>query len=286
MYTNLQLTNYTFTTTKISKTTSIVVISDSHNNFSSKWLSMIRSTNPSYILIVGDLMLGRKLAGSDVCVRWSNLNTKSFEFLKSLLSIAPVYMSLGNHEALATSQDLCGIQKMGVEVLDNSYVSLDEGIILGGLTSGLVTCYRRYGEKRGIIEKIRGESHHEFYHHGESDFELSEPDYQWGDTFERECGYKILMSHHPEYWSLRNPKLIDRNIDLVLSGHAHGGQIRLFDRGLYSPGQGFLPEFTKGEYKGKNGVMIVGAGMANTYRIPRVFNPLELINITIKSIRN
>jgi predicted MPP superfamily phosphohydrolase len=78
--------------------------------------------------------------------------------------------------------------------------------------------------------------------------------------------------------------LRDHPIDLVLSGHAHGGQIRLFGRGLFSPGQGLLPFYTGGIYSGPYGKMIVSRGMANTAPppIPRLFNPREIVIIDLR----
>ena len=71
----------------------------------------------------------------------------------------------------------------------------------------------------------------------------------------------------------------DREIDLTLSGHAHGGQIRLFGQGLYAPGQGVFPRLTGGFYDG--GRLLVSRGMTNTVRIPRIGNPCELVMIEI-----
>ena len=87
-----------------------------------------------------------------------------------------------------------------------------------------------------------------------------------------EADYIILLSHHPEYFQ-RLPK----GIHLVLSGHAHGGQWRLFGRGLYAPNQGWLPRYTKGIYEKR---MIVSAGLTNTAHVPRLFNPTEVIYVT------
>ena len=96
-------------------------------------------------------------------------------------------------------------------------------------------------------------------------------DEQWLETYRRKNGYKILLCHQPEYYD----RFHLSDFDLVLSGHAHGGQIRLFGRGLYAPSQGLLPKYTRGRY----GNMIVCAGCANTARIPRLFNPPEIVRI-------
>ena len=84
------------------------------------------------------------------------------------------------------------------------------------------------------------------------------------------------MSHHPEYYD-KYLYVYDNDIDLVLSGHCHGGQIRLFGRGLFAPDQGILPKLTKGVYK----KMIISAGLSNTAKpIPRLFNPTEIVYIS------
>ena len=76
--------------------------------------------------------------------------------------------------------------------------------------------------------------------------------------------------------------MTNRKIDLVLSGHAHGGQFRLFGQGIFSPGQGWFPEYTSGIHKGENGRMIVSKGLANTaHMVPRLFNPTEIVYIEI-----
>lgn len=98
----------------------------------------------------------------------------------------------------------------------------------------------------------------------------------WMADFENENNYKILLNHHPEDWK---KYLKDKSFDLILSGHAHGGQIRVFNIPIFSPGQGIFPKYTKGYY----GNMIVGAGVSNTAPlIPRIGNPREIVKIYLK----
>ena len=76
--------------------------------------------------------------------------------------------------------------------------------------------------------------------------------------------------------------LSNRDIDLVLSGHAHGGQFRLFGQGFFAPGQGWFPKYTSGIHHGKHGRMIISKGMANTVKFaPRLFNPTEVVYIEV-----
>ena len=111
---------------------------------------------------------------------------------------------------------------------------------------------------------------------------MQEQDYAWLDTFVQVPRYRILLSHHPEYWCLEEPMLSNRDIDLVLSGHAHGGQFRLFGQGFFAPGQGWFPKYTSGIHHGKRGRMIISKGMANTVKFaPRLFNPTEVVYIEV-----
>ena len=100
-------------------------------------------------------------------------------------------------------------------------------------------------------------------------------DLKWLDNFSKQKGYKILICHHPEYYK----KYIKRkNINLILSGHAHGGQIRIFGQGIYSPGQGLFPKLTGGVYDGR---LVVSRGLGNHAPFPRVFNETEVVCVNL-----
>ena len=103
----------------------------------------------------------------------------------------------------------------------------------------------------------------------------TEADFEWLENFCGKDGYKILLCHHPEYYE---PFLKGKKINLILSGHAHGGQIRIRNQGIYAPGQGLFPKYTKGIYDGK---LIVTTGAANTASVPRWGNPCEVVMIQI-----
>lgn len=168
-----------------------------------------------------------------------------YRFLSSLSTIkncngipARVYLSRGNHEWEFTEQDFDVLKKSGITYLDNSDVQDSSGIYFGGLPSV--------------------------------------PDEEWLDRFHNKSGYKILLSHHPEYYK-RYLKM--RNIDLILSGHAHGGQIRVFGRGVLAPGQGVLPKYHHGFYDNR---LIVSSGCTNTASAPRWGNPCEIVVIEMR----
>lgn len=90
------------------------------------------------------------------------------------------------------------------------------------------------------------------------------------DEFSNKSGYKILLCHHPEYYE---KYLKERDINLILAGHAHGGQIRVLGHGIFSPGQGVFPKYHHGVYDGR---LVVSAGCTNTASIPRWGNPCEV----------
>jgi predicted MPP superfamily phosphohydrolase len=92
--------------------------------------------------------------------------------------------------------------------------------------------------------------------------------------------YTILLSHRPE----RFQQLSEYECDLILSGHAHGGQWRIpfILDGLIAPNQGIFPKYTSGTHTLNDTKMIVSRGLAReSTRIPRVFNPPELVVIDI-----
>jgi predicted MPP superfamily phosphohydrolase len=188
-------------------------------------------------------------------------------FLSACTSIAPTFLSLGNHEWMLDQEDLRLLSSTGIIVLDNSWIEQD-GLVIAGLTSGYVIDYRafrsaqptepRYPRREdlyGIGGAARAAAH--------------KPDTDWLSDFAAQPGFHVLLSHHPEYWPL-----IPSSIELVLSGHAHGGQWRFFNRGVFAPSQGWWPKWTKGVYEGR---LVISAGLSNTTWVPRIGNPTEVV---------
>lgn len=233
-------------------------------------IASLRAHAPSLICITGDVLYGGRPEGDR-----SPLETQTnvLPFLSGCSSIAPTFMSLGNHEWMVDQEDLSTITATGVKVLDNDWKSISvdgKEIILAGLTSGYVTDYRRFKEKAHISDR---------YPHQESISGIGgavhardhKPETEWLSSFTAQAGYQILLSHHPEYYPF-----IPDSVELVLSGHAHGGQWRFFGHGVWSPGQGWWPRYTKGVYENR---LVVSAGLSNTTWIPRLFNPTEVVYI-------
>ena len=141
--------------------------------------------------------------------------------------------------------------------------------MIGGLSSAYVLGYRRWrAEQGGERYPVPGNIHH--IARG------VQPETDWLGDYCVQAGWRLLLCHHPEYW----PRFLrELPIPLTLSGHAHGGQIRIFGRGLYAPGQGFLPKYTSGLYEGR---LLVSRGLSNNVVIPRLFNPTELVYLDLE----
>ena len=227
----------------------VAFLADFHDGDAAPLIEALRLARPDIILVAGDL------------VHDSGHTKNAFAFLRGAVSIAPVFCSLGNHEARCGADIGARLAATGVRVLDNEYATFG-GLVIGGLSSGF------FGKKQGRLKKT------------------PMPALDWLDAFCAEDGVRVLLSHHPEYY----PRyLSSRPIDLVLSGHAHGGQWRAFGRGLFAPGQGLFPRFTAGAYRGSKGekgnlclseeqpLLIVSRGLFNQTPIPRINNPEELI---------
>ena len=278
----------------------IAHISDLHNKDGRQAIESMRNRKPDIIVITGDLVLRRRPT-DDMLIVQSEKNV--LPFLSECAQIAPTYMSLGNHEIMLNQDDFELIAQTGAELLDNCFVKTDKYVI-GGLTSAYVSRYRREiealeaGEKAvggllagNVLKEPNKDSSENAAVTRAGRYPILKPfwrpkmqesDYEWLDTFVKVPRYRILLSHHPEYWCLEEPMLSNRNIDLVLSGHAHGGQFRLFGQGFFAPGQGWFPKYTSGIHHGKHGRMIISKGMANTVKFaPRLFNPTEVVYIEV-----
>lgn len=223
----------------------LAVLADIHARRVEETLSLVEQNKPDIILIPGDLVDG---AAIEKCKEHSNFIEETITNLNRIAQIAPTYYSLGNHEKQLTEAEIKELYGSKAVVVDNRYVKVLADVYIGGLSSG-----RNYHNKKAS----------------------QKPDISFIPEFEKASGFKILLSHHPEYYV---PLLKDRDIDLIISGHAHGGQIRIGNQGLYSPGQGLFPKYTSGIHDGK---LIVSRGIAGTEMFPRINNKPEIVYIKI-----
>ncbi len=219
-------------------------------------INALKEKKPDYILAPGDIF--ERLDGSN-----AQGTASGFELLSEAAKIAPTLYSFGNHEnggirswnklkwcAIKSipkyydAEQIARLKDIGVHVLDDEFITLD-GIVFGGLSSGLINEHR-------------------------------EPNTSWLDDFCSRSEAKVLLCHHPEYYK---KYLADKNIDLIVAGHAHGGQWRFFGRGVFAPGQGLFPKYTSGVHDSR---LVVSRGLKPSGHIPRIFNTPEIVFVNVK----
>ncbi len=246
---------------------SLAVLSDMHNR--PVPMDGLRSDPPDLFLLPGDV-IDRSFADGDQLIL--DRNPLVLPFLQECARIAPTYLSLGNHEYKLAPEDLSLIRDTGVTLLDDAFVRHGNAVI-GGLTSGAVHQYRFFRSRSGSAER------YPTFPDEYRKTSLKQPRLDWLSAYEAEEGYHILLCHHPDYWE---PFLSSRPIDLTVSGHAHGGQVRLFGRGLFAPDQGFFPRYTSGLETGSaGGTLLISRGLSNPVLLPRLFNPREIVRVRL-----
>lgn len=231
----------------------IVQLSDIHDSMfgdnHSDLVSKVKLLSPDAIFITGDFIDRNRY---DL--------EQSLEIVKQLHDVAPFYFVTGNHEISTNDEkhikeELSGL---GVQVLTNESKILASGegeqIVIAGIEDPLSS---NLDEEKYVEQVI---------------------DYAFKDV--QDDLFKILLSHRPEQFNV----YVDRQIDLVFSGHAHGGQIRIPGiGGLVAPGQGWFPKFTSGIHEMDGTTMIVSRGLGNSIVPIRVFNRPEVVVVTLKS---
>ena len=237
---------------------SFSLLADFHNGDPLPVLHSLNKHHPDFICIAGDLVRGR-LPESGLLV---GEQTNVLPLLTGCISIAPTFMSLGNHENILCEEDIAVIRSTGTILLDNEWAEWND-IHIGGLTSHQVLEHRAFREAHPSQERYPHSMYDPLWTYEKK------PDTGWLNA--PVSGYKILLSHHPEYYPM-----IPEGIDLVCSGHAHGGQWCFFGRGLYAPGQGWFPKYTSGIHGGR---LIVSRGLTNSAGVPRINNPTEIVYV-------
>lgn len=254
---SLIVTHYE-TETKLNMPIRIVQISDLHNAVFGKenedLVSLIRKQKPDVIMMTGDMLNEDDPSTEVICDLIHNLSTEY-----------PVYFGYGNHEKKwekTFNKDVRKIMtKSGAVVVDNDFVDIEingNPIRIGG--------YMGYYRTPHMIT---------------TDEKQQKLDIQFMNDFEDTDRYKLLLNHIPTSWLDWN--WIDISpVDLVLSGHYHGGVIRFFGRGLYAPYVGWFPKYTKGMFVGDKATCILSTGLGSEHIIPRLNNPPEIVLIDLK----
>ncbi|MBQ7780102.1 MAG: metallophosphoesterase [Clostridia bacterium] len=231
----------------------IVQVSDLHSadfgNEHNGLIGKIKACNPDIIVVTGDLCATDKQSDID----------SSVLFMKKAVKVAPVYYITGNHEAVLDKYTILmeRIEALGVTVLNDEEVTVtvgEESIKLLGVSDPSFEKVTKEQEKTVMREKLSGLA-------------------PSGDS------YTVLLSHRPEMFSIYS----EYNIDLVFSGHAHGGQIRIpFVGGLYAPGQGIFPKYTSGVHEKNGTTLVISRGIGSSSFPFRINNNPELICVTLK----
>jgi len=238
------ITEYAIHSPKIDRPRLLAVVSDLHNRrFQDILVSCARA---EAMLVPGDLI--------DLYPR---RRARGLDFLRQMAARMPTYYTYGNHEDLCDEAFVSEVRDTGAVLLNNAYCNHD-GLVIAGLH---------------LYDKPRLFSWHDRRNVGDG---LVGAATRMLGALEQEKGFRLLLSHKPEHF-VRMVRQWD--VDLTVSGHAHGGQIRLFGRGLYAPHQGVLPTWTRGLYEDDR--LLVSAGATNTELVPRIGNPCEILLVRL-----
>ena len=233
----------------------IAQISDLHNaefgQDHSEIIRILKEEKPQIIVITGDLIDSNHL----------DMDT-AISFVQQAVTIAPCYYVTGNHEAWIKED----YQKLEDRLLDSNVIILHDEVVI----------FERDSESIQLIG-------------------LDDPEFSDQDSYIQQIvlstklsnlnldnRFRLLLSHRPEAFDA----YVDNNIDLVLSGHTHGGQFRLpFIGGVVAPNQGFFPKVDAGEYHQFNTTMIVSRGLGNSIIPIRINNRPEVVIVELVSQR-
>ena len=253
---SLECSYYTLTSEQFEHDFRVVQLTDLHNSIfgenNDRLVALVQEQEPDIILFTGDL-LNHTEERTDIAVN----------IIEQLQEIAPVYVSYGNHEDNYEKKygtDLTALyETAGAHVLNYAYEDIEvngQKIRLGGIYGYCLP--DRYAQQTG--------------RQNESAF-LKE--------FQDTELYTMLMCHMPVCWII-NASLDDWDIDCVLAGHSHGGQVQIpLVGGLYAPDQGWFCGKEYGLYYSSDNskVMVLSRGLGSTEKIPRINNIPEVVVI-------
>lgn len=235
----------------------IVQLSDLHSksfgNNNKMLIDMIDKESPNIIVMTGDMVTANE---KDFTVFYS--------LVKELTKKYRVYYVYGNHEGELSlklkSEITAFLKENGVIVLDNDYISIEknnEKINLYGL------CYtQKYYSYKGGKKHIITENYIK----------------NKLGTIDKNK-YNILLTHNPLFFDAYS----GYGFDLTLSGHVHGGLIRLpFIGGILSPERKFFPQYSAGVYEKGNSKLVVSRGLSRGTKGFRLFNRPDVVSITLK----
>ena len=233
----------------------IVHISDFHNERSvilnKSLVNKIKQECPNVIVITGDFIDS-----------YRTVINRSISLVKEIVEVAPIYYVAGNHESRIREYRIFEqeLKKIGVNILNNEYLTIKKGTseieLIGIKDPSFISNY--WDRYKKIIKR-----------------HIDKLDYN------REL-FTILLIHRPELFDL----YVEENINLIFTGHAHGGQVRIpFIGGVLAPNQGFFPKYTQGTHKKNNTTMVISRGIGNSKFPFRVNNRPELVITTLNKTK-
>ena len=242
----LILRTYTVVSPKLTAEVRLAVVTDFHSSDNADdVVAMVASCAPDAVLMVGDMF------DDDIANRPTE---RTLSLMRQLSALYPCYYVSGNHEAWTGEMDAL-------------YQQTEEaGVTVLRMSSGVLTVRGQRIALCGIPDP------YEMVFSGAPDTEE-----QLRQALEDvdSADFTVLLAHRPELLA----KYAQFPLDLVVSGHAHGGQVRIGSQGIYSPGQGFFPKLTSGFYFDNR--LFVSRGMTNSACAPRLWCPCELVMVRL-----
>lgn len=242
----LILRTYTVVSPKLTAEVRLAVVTDFHSSDNADdVVAMVASCAPDTVLMVGDLF------DDDTQNRPTE---RTLSLMRQLSALYPCYYVSGNHEAWTGEMDAL-------------YQQTEEaGVTVLRMSSGVLTVRGQRIALCGIPDP------YEMVFSGAPDTEE-----QLRQALEDvdSADFTVLLAHRPELLA----KYAQFPLDLVVSGHAHGGQVRIPGvlNGLYAPNQGWFPKLAGGAYTQDGTTLIVSRGLAVRTRLPRIFNRPEVV---------
>ncbi|MDO4413691.1 MAG: metallophosphoesterase [Erysipelotrichaceae bacterium] len=252
---HLTVNEYAIDSEKIETPVKMVIISDLHDHdFKGKLEEMIREQNPDLILMDGDMINGDTEHPEQI-----------YRLIADLKDTAPVYFAVGNHEKEYMknhSSFIDEVSKAGCIVLDKEYTDLNingNHIRLGGLYD------YPFGKADNKAETASAEIQ------------------SFMNDYLNTEDYKIMLAHRPDSFIFGDVSQV-YDIDLVVSGHIHGGQVIIpFIGGLYGGDQGWFPEYDHGLYDKDKLKLIITSGLGSSKKkLPRFNNIPEILVLTVR----
>lgn len=242
----LTLRTYTVASPKLTAEVRLAVVTDFHSSDNADdVVAMVTSCAPDAVLMVGDMF------DDDIANRPTE---RTLSLMRQLSAQYPCYYVSGNHEAWTGEMDAL-------------YQQTEEaGVTVLRMSSGVLTVRGQRIALCGIPDP------YEMVFSGAPDTEE-----QLRQALEDvdSADFTVLLAHRPELLA----KYAQFPLDLVVSGHAHGGQVRIPGvlNGLYAPNQGWFPKLAGGAYTQDGTTLIVSRGLAVRTRLPRIFNRPEVV---------